>query len=221
MTTYASQQQTRLALLDSQRRVLERIASGAPLREILENPGQLIEEQADGMRCACCCDNAQESSRFARRRTSRRLRRASPFLRIRPTWAVRDSGVPAQTGVHEDTGLTHLWGLRDIAVRNGLRAICRPPFSRTTMPSGTLPCIREPDCPRASTSTSSTWRRRWHAWHRGKGNEEKIQACRVKIEDRLRSSSTRSTMAWSFYPTVRLISSISAAGIHGLSFAST
>ena len=36
MTKYAAEQQTRAALLDSQRRVLERIANGAPLGEILE-----------------------------------------------------------------------------------------------------------------------------------------------------------------------------------------
>ena len=47
MTTLATEQETRAALLDSQRRVLERIANGAPLREILETLVRLIEEQAD------------------------------------------------------------------------------------------------------------------------------------------------------------------------------
>jgi len=52
MTTYAIEEQTRAALLDSQRRVLERIANGAPLQEILETLVGLIEEQAHGMHCA-------------------------------------------------------------------------------------------------------------------------------------------------------------------------
>src|SRR6266850_753314 len=60
MTTYASGQQNRAALLDSQRRVLERIANGAPLGEILETLVRLIEEQADGMRCAVLLADTQE-----------------------------------------------------------------------------------------------------------------------------------------------------------------
>jgi len=42
----------RIALLESQRGVLERIARSAPLEEILETLVHLIEEQADGMLCA-------------------------------------------------------------------------------------------------------------------------------------------------------------------------
>jgi PAS domain S-box-containing protein len=48
----AASARLRAALLESQRRVLERIASGAPLEEILETLVRLIEEQAGDMRCA-------------------------------------------------------------------------------------------------------------------------------------------------------------------------
>ena len=66
MTTYATEQQTRAALLDSQRRVLERIANGAPLAEILQTLVGLIEAQADGMRCAVLLVDAQQQRlRFA------------------------------------------------------------------------------------------------------------------------------------------------------------
>ena len=66
MTTYATDQQTRAALLDNQRRVLERIANGAPLPEILETLVGLIEEQAHGMRCAVLlADARQQRLRFA------------------------------------------------------------------------------------------------------------------------------------------------------------
>src|ERR1700736_3259165 len=49
----------RAALLESQRRVLERIACGAPLEEILETLVGLIEEQADGMLCAVLLADAR------------------------------------------------------------------------------------------------------------------------------------------------------------------
>src|SRR3979490_2815233 len=80
MTTLAAEQQTRASLLDSQRRVLERIANGAPLREILETLVRLIEEQADGMRRA------------------RPL--APPHARRPRDGLMRDRRVPARTPVH-------------------------------------------------------------------------------------------------------------------------
>ena len=66
MTTSTTDQQTRAALIDSQRRVLERIANGAPLGEILETLVRLIEEQADGMRCTVLLADTQgQRLRFA------------------------------------------------------------------------------------------------------------------------------------------------------------
>src|SRR2546427_10944528 len=52
MRNLAIEKTMRAALLDSQRRILDRIASGAPLQETLETLVGLIEEQAEGMRCA-------------------------------------------------------------------------------------------------------------------------------------------------------------------------
>src|ERR1700676_2646848 len=52
MTNLAIENTMRAALLESQRRVLERIASGAPLAETFNTLIRLIEEQAEGMRCA-------------------------------------------------------------------------------------------------------------------------------------------------------------------------
>src|SRR3981189_253527 len=62
----ATEQRARAALLDCQRRVLERTASGAPLLEILETLVKLIEEEMGGMRCAVLlADSAQQKLRFA------------------------------------------------------------------------------------------------------------------------------------------------------------
>src|SRR5258708_20146968 len=87
MTTYATEQQTRAALLDSQRRVLERIANGAPLREILETLVRLIEEQADGMRCAVLLADARQqrlSSAAAPSIPEDYKAGLHPYLRIAP-----------------------------------------------------------------------------------------------------------------------------------------
>jgi GAF domain-containing protein len=62
---HAASVRLRAALLESQRRVLERIASGAPLEEILETLVRLIEEQADGMLCAVLlADTGQQRLHF-------------------------------------------------------------------------------------------------------------------------------------------------------------
>ncbi|HYQ95270.1 MAG TPA: hypothetical protein VEP70_10635, partial [Burkholderiales bacterium] len=87
MTTSATDQQTRAALIDSQRRVLERIANGAPLGEILETLVRLIEEQAHGMRCAVLLADSQgQRLSFAAAPSIPEDYKAGidPFLRIAP-----------------------------------------------------------------------------------------------------------------------------------------
>ena len=65
MNAVAIERRTRALLLDRQRQVLEHIASGAPLEEILETLVRLIEEQAGDMRCAVLlADAAQQRLRF-------------------------------------------------------------------------------------------------------------------------------------------------------------
>jgi len=76
-----------------------------------------------------------------------------------------------------------------------VRAICRPILSDTIL-LGKFPVLRGRDPPRAHPLIDMA--SRWNACDRGKGNEEKIKACRVKIRSSP-SSSTISTMAWSFY----------------------
>src|SRR5467141_4162303 len=87
MTTYAIEEQTRAALLDCQRRVLERIANGAPLAEILETLVKLIEDQAEGMRCAVLlADSTGQRLRFvaAPNIPADYKTNIEPFLRIAP-----------------------------------------------------------------------------------------------------------------------------------------
>jgi PAS domain S-box-containing protein len=60
MTTDTTERR-RASLLDSQRRVLERIADGAPLEDVLLVLVKLIEEQASGMRCTVLLADAGET----------------------------------------------------------------------------------------------------------------------------------------------------------------
>src|SRR5438874_3985160 len=133
MTTYTTDGQTRAALLDSQRRVLERIANGAPLREILETLVRLIEEQAEGMRCAVLlADTQQQRLRFAAAPRIPEDYKAGidPFLRIAPDMGSCGTAAFLRKPVYtQDTGTDPLWKeCRDIAVRNGLRAIWSTPI---------------------------------------------------------------------------------------------
>src|SRR5882762_9741420 len=133
MTTYATEQQTRATLLDSQRRVLERIANGAPLREILETLVRLIEEQAHGMRCAVLLADAwQQRLRFAAATSIPEDYKLGiePYLRIAPDTGSCGTAAFLREPVYtQDTGTDPLW--KDcgvIAVRNGLRAIWSTPI---------------------------------------------------------------------------------------------
>jgi signal transduction histidine kinase len=133
MTMSATEQQTRAALLDSQRRVLERIANGAPLGEILETLVRLIEAQADGMRCAVLLLDAQQQRlRFAAAPSLPEDFKAAmnPFLSIAPAMTSCATAVLLRKPVYtQDTRTDPLWkDLRDLALRNGMRAIWSTPI---------------------------------------------------------------------------------------------
>jgi PAS domain S-box-containing protein len=121
------------SLLESQRRVLERIATGAPLEEVLVTLVELIEEQAADMRCAVLlADATQTRLRFAAAPSlSDDLKSGmEPFLRIAP-----DSGscgiashrkAPVYTS---DTATDPIWrNGRDVLLRNGVRATWSTPI---------------------------------------------------------------------------------------------
>src|SRR2546425_13010106 len=133
MTTYATDQQNRVALLDSQRRVLERIANGAPLHQILETLVKLIEEQAHGMRCAVLlADARQQRLSFAAAPSIPEDYKAGidSFLRIAPEMGSCGTAAFLRKPVYtQDTQTDPLWkDCGDIAVRNGLRAIWSTPI---------------------------------------------------------------------------------------------
>ena len=62
MTLTELGQDRRSALLECQRRILERIASGAPLAESLGTLARLVEEQAPQMHCTVLLADAEERS---------------------------------------------------------------------------------------------------------------------------------------------------------------
>jgi PAS domain S-box-containing protein len=123
----------RAALLESQRRVLERIACGAPLEETLETLVSLIEEQADGMLCAVLlADAGQQRLHFVAAPSIPEDYKVgiAPYLLIAPN--VTSCGTAAylrQPVYSEDTAADPLWeNCREIAVRNGLRAVWSTPI---------------------------------------------------------------------------------------------
>jgi PAS domain S-box-containing protein len=123
----------RAALLDSQRRVLERIASGAPLEEILETLVRLIEEQAGDMRCAVLlADAGQQRLRFvaAPNIPDDYKRGIEPYLRIAPDMGSCGTAAFLRQPVYtRDTAIDPLWeNCGGIAVRNNLRAIWSTPI---------------------------------------------------------------------------------------------
>src|SRR6267143_2266695 len=133
MTTFATERRTRAALLDSQRRVLERVANGAPLREVLETLVRLIEEQADGMRCAVLlADARQQRLSFAAAPSIPEDYKVGidPYLRIAPEMGSCGTAAFLREPVYtRDTATDPLWkDCGDIAVRNGLRAIWSTPI---------------------------------------------------------------------------------------------
>src|SRR6202040_1438152 len=125
MTTRATNRGTYNALLDSQRRVLERIASGAPLTETFNTLVRLIEEQAEGMRCAVLlADSSRQSLSFVAAPSIPEDYKAgiAPYLRIAPNMGSCGTAAFLRKPVYtEDTCSDALWeNCRGIAVRNGL-----------------------------------------------------------------------------------------------------
>lgn len=113
VTTQTIGRQTRAALLDSQRRVLERIASGAPLQEILETLVRPVEEQADGMRCAVLLtDTVQHRLKFVTAPNIPEDYRAGikPFPRIAPDMGAFGTAAFLREPVYtKDAGIDAPW----------------------------------------------------------------------------------------------------------------
>src|SRR6266446_5956182 len=210
MTTYATDQQNRVALLDSQRRVLERIANGAPLHQILETLVKLIEEQAHGMRCAVLlADARQQRLSFAAAPSIPEDYKAGidSFLRIAPEMGSCGTAAFLREPVYaRDTATDPLWkDCGDIAVRNGLRAIWSTPIlSDDNAVLGTFamyygePRLPSPEHIQLIDMATQMARVAIEA----KGSEErmaeKIQALSRQKEDHLRLViDTIPTMAWS------------------------
>jgi PAS domain S-box-containing protein len=123
----------RTALLDCQRRILERIASGAPLVEILTTLVRLIEEQTPDMRCAVLLADAdgQALSFVAAPNLPEDYKQGiKPYLKIAP--GMGSCGTAAylrEPNYTADTAIDPRWeGFREVAVRNGLRAVWSTPI---------------------------------------------------------------------------------------------
>ena len=213
MTTSTTDQQTRAALLDNQRRVLERIANGAPLRETLETLVRLIEEQAHGMRCAVLLADSQgQRLSFAAAPSIPEDYKAGidPFLRIAPEMGSCGTAAFLREPVYtRDTATDPLWkDCGDIAVRNGLRAIWSTPIlSDDNAVLGTFamyygePRLPSPEHIQLIDMATQMARVAIEA----KGSEErmaeKIQALSRQKEDHLRLViDTIPTIAWSVGP---------------------
>jgi len=133
LNAVAIERRTRALLLDRQRQVLEHIASGAPLEEILETLVRLIEEQAGDMRCAVLlADAAQQRLRFVAAPNIPEDYKLGiqPYLRIAPDMGSCGTAAFLRQPVYtRDTATDPLWeNCGQIAVRNGLRAIWSTPI---------------------------------------------------------------------------------------------
>lgn len=128
----ASARRKQGALLDCQRHLLELIASGAPLEEVLVTLVKLIEEQSGDMRCAVLlADSGQTRLRFVAAPNIPEDYRTyiEPYLAIAPNMGSCGTAAYQKQPVYtRDTATDRLWeNCGDIAVRNGLRAIWSTP----------------------------------------------------------------------------------------------
>jgi PAS domain S-box-containing protein len=119
--------------LECERRVLERIANGAPLAEILETLVTLIEDQAGDMRCAVLLtDPTGQGLQFVAAPNIPEDYKTDiqPFLRIAPGMGSCGTAAFLREPVYtRDTANNPLWkDCGDIAFRNGLRAIWSTPI---------------------------------------------------------------------------------------------
>jgi PAS domain S-box-containing protein len=133
VTADTDERSTRTLLLHSQRRVLERIKSGAPLEDTLEMLVRLLEEQANGMRCAVLLtDPPQQRLRFVAAPSIPEDYKSciDPHLRIAPNTGSCGTAAFLREPVYTDDIATDpLWeACRGCAVRNGLRAIWSTPI---------------------------------------------------------------------------------------------
>jgi PAS domain S-box-containing protein len=131
--TKAASVRMRAALLESQRRVLERIASGAPLSEILDTLIRLIEDQAMGMRCAVLLvDSLGQRLTFAAAPSIPEdfKARIEPLLRIAPDAGTCGAAAFLRKPVYtKDAETDPRWkGWHEILGRNGFRAIWSTPI---------------------------------------------------------------------------------------------
>ena len=142
----------RAALLEGQRGVLERIACGAPLEEILVTLVRLIEEQADGMRCAVLlADAGRQRLQFVAAPSIPKDYKLgiAPYLLIAPDATSCGTAAYLRRPVYsEDTATDPLWdNCRDVAVRNGLRAVWSTPiFSSADIVLGTFAMYYDAPC---------------------------------------------------------------------------
>jgi PAS domain S-box-containing protein len=123
----------RAALLDSQRRVLERIARCAPLEETLETLVRLIEELSNGMLCAVLlADAGQRRLHFVAAPSIPEDYKLgiAPYLLIAPDVGSCGTAAYLRRPVYtEDAATDPLWeNCGAIAVRNGLRAVWSTPI---------------------------------------------------------------------------------------------
>jgi PAS domain S-box-containing protein len=133
MTSLAIENTMRTALLERQRRILNRIAGGAPLQQTLETLVELIEEQAGDMRCAVLlADSGQQQLRFVAAPNIPEDYKLGiePYLCIAPNMGACGTAAFLRQPVYtRDTATDPLWeNCNQIAVRNRLRAIWSTPI---------------------------------------------------------------------------------------------
>jgi PAS domain S-box-containing protein len=133
VTQNSIDQQAWSALLECQRRVLERVANRASLAEIFETLVKLIEDQTPDMRCAVLLTDLDgQGLHFvsAPNIPEDYKQNIGPFLRIAPDMGACGTAAFRREPVYtRDTKNDPLWkSCGHIAVRNGLRAIWSTPI---------------------------------------------------------------------------------------------
>jgi len=126
-------QQDIIDLLDCQRRVLERIATGAPLDEVLLTLATLVERLTPEMHCAILrVDSSGKQLDFAAAPNIPEDFQACmrPLARIAPSMLNCGTAAFHRKPVYtEDVALDPHWlPCRDIALRNGIRAVWSTPI---------------------------------------------------------------------------------------------